>query len=547
MSLREGLALAFARLRTHPELFVLGGALGVAQTVAYVATAALVAATVPVRGFATVAPFVSLVPVLPLFVALYELALHPAPGESAVASLRRATATAARKYPRVILTDLGVTAVSFGGGALVAAGWYVVATGGRYARYVAGDPGAPAAFETVYLLGAAFVLGTLTTNVAFRFADVETAFHERRPVAAVAASVELARRNRLPIAGLAALLTVMQLLSLGVVASANEVLTTAGQTATASLGVLLAAVIVDGVAVTLTGVVHATFVESHRSANPRPRTASMRAVAGSWSRGQWTLAILLVLATVGGAVAVRTADAGVYDAPDRGRIATDDPDAALQAAVSNTARSNHRRVLYVRNASDPNSSFRAFRRSAVDYRDRQLSVYFHKPDGVRFGGFYGEGTLAMLRSGGRASGPLAYEAGNWSVLMVPATGLTGGGEELESSFVPAGPSSGWSVVSSNESTLVLRVTEADAIQDALGERTLAGETEPLAAESRVTVVVDRDRGVVERARIHLHSLETGRNVRYRLVYRDVGSADLRRPEPIRERRPPEWVWDAMYY
>lgn len=193
MSLRD--SLAFARLRTHPELFVLGGALGVVQTVAYVAAAVLMAATVPIRGFATVVPLVSLVPILPLFVALYELALHPDPEESAVASLRRAVATTARTYPRVLTTDLGVAAVSFGGGALVAAGWYVVATAGRYLRYVTADPGAPAALETVYLLGAAVVLGTLTTNVAFRFADVETAFHERRPVAAVVASARLARRT----------------------------------------------------------------------------------------------------------------------------------------------------------------------------------------------------------------------------------------------------------------------------------------------------------------------------------------------------------------
>lgn len=343
------------------------------------------------------------------------------------------------------------------------------------------------------------------------------------------------------------MLTVVELLSLGVVASANEVLATTGAPDTASLAVLLAAVVTDGLALTLTGVVHATFVDTHRSANPAPPAASVRAVVGSQSWGRWTLALVLVLAAVAGAAAVRTTDAGVYDAPDRGRIATNDPDAALEAAVTNTARSNHRRVLFVRNASDPNSSFRAFTRSGVDYEDRQLSVYFYRRNRVRFGGFYGEGTLAMLRSGGAVSGPLAYEAGNWSVLMVPATGLTGGGGELESSFVPAGPSGGWSVVSTNESTLVLRVTAADAIHAALGDRGLAGEADPLAPESRVTVVLDRERGVVETVRIHLHSLETGRNVRYRLEYRDVGSADLRRPGPIRDRRPPEWVWDAIYY
>jgi hypothetical protein len=547
MALRESFTTAIDGLRTHPELFVLGCAIGGLQTLLFAVVEFAITATIPIRGLTTVVPLFSVLVVLPLFVSVYELVLHPDPDEPTVASLRRAVGTAIRRYPRVLLTDATAGVASLAGGLLVGVGWYVVATGGRYVRYVAFDASAPSGFETVYLIGASVFLGTILANFAFRFSDVLTAFHDYDPVSAVTRSAIIARRYPRPLAGFVGFLLVLQFLSFGVVAGVSAFGAADLQSLPRLAAAALLLVLLNGVAVTVTGTLHAAFCAHHVTPDSPPPSAFVLRLPDSRSLVRWTVALVCVFGLVTGAATVRTLDVGVYTPPDAQRITTTNPSEAVERATVNTAWQNHRRVLFLRNASGSAGSYRVFTRTGVDYADRQVYVYFVEEDGERFGGFYGEGTMGLLRSGGEFSGPFAYQVDEWGVMMLPGTGIADAGDSTRNSIVPSGPTSGWSVVESNESVLVVRLSDPEAVPEALGTRDFGGETPPLANESHVTVVIDRERGVLDEVRMHLHSLETGRDVQYRLEYRDVGSADLRRPAPIRNRRALEHLWDAIYY
>lgn len=551
MALRESIRAAGTALRARPELFALGGAIALLQAGLYallrfgLSTMAPDATTL----VETVAALLSLFVVLPLFVGLYEPTLRPVPSESRAAALRRAVATALRRYPDVLRTDALVALASGLLGLLAAIAWYVAATAGRYVRYALTDPGAPHAMESVYLLAGAALVGAFLGSTLLRFADAVTAFDDRRATAAVAASAIADRRHLLAVAGFAVAVVVVHLASLGALVGVAAAVPAAESALRPAL--VAVAVALYGVAVTVVGVLHAAFYRDHVA--PVPGSAvpadgsSIRRRLGVRSAARPALAVVLVVGLVAGAAAVRTLDPAVHSPPDAGPIATDDPDEAVRAAATVTAASNHRQVLYVRNASDPGRDYRVLGRSGVDHDDRRQYVYFTREDGEAFGGFFGEGTLAMLRPGGRLDGLTAYERESWSVLAAPAWGITDGAAAVENTVVPRGPDEGWRTVSANESALVVRLSAPESIEDAFGARTFGGSTPPLADESHVTVVVDREAGVLDEVRFHLHSLETGRNRQYRLEYRDVGAADLQRPEPIREPRLAERAWDAIYY
>lgn len=551
MALRESLRGAVGALRTRPELFVLGGAIGLLQAALYALVLAGLSAVAPVATtlLEGVAVVVSLFVVLPLFVALYELALDPRPSEPTSAALRRAVGRSFGAYPRVLTTAAAVGLVSALLGVAVALGWYVVATAGRYGRYALADPGSPAAMESVVLLAAAALVGAYLGSTALRFADAVVVYEEREPVAALVASAVACRQNLSAVVGFAVAVVAIHLASIGAlvgVSAAAPADGSFGQT-----GLIAVAVALHGVAVTLVAVCHAAFYRDHVApagrAVPESSRSPFRGRVGRRTAGRVVIAFVLVAALVSGAAAVRTLDPAVHSPPELGPLGTDDPDEAVRTAVATTSRANHRQVLYERNASDPGADYRVLKRAGYDHADRQLYVYFTKRDGEEFGGFFGDGTLAMLRPGGRLDGFTAYERGPWQVLAAPGWGLADGSAAATSAVVPGGDAGGWEVVSANASTLVVRYDDPNTIDDALGPRAYEGMTEPLANESHVTAVIDRERGVFRSVRLHVHSLETGTDRQYRVDYREVGTADLRRPEPIRDRRLAERLWDAVYY
>lgn len=597
MSLGASVRTAGERVRSHPELFGVGLALSALQTaVAVLATVAVSLLPVGGRLLESAAASAALLLVLPLSVGVYELALFPEPNDSSRESVTRGLLVARRRYVRILRTDATVALGSGVVGALTAVGAYVVATGVRFARYVTTDPPPPHPLETVLVLGGAALIGGVVANVCFRFADALTAFRDLDSLSAVAVSAVSAWRQRRAFAGFAFVVTGVRAVSLAlfelplryadvepfVVAPGTPSTPTAGVQALAPLStshgvellaVLAAIVVVNGITVTVTATatLHATFYEAHVvsvlesellgvgsgrfgdhgdsgvGSGTSDDRELVRHVLPSWSTGRVVVTVLLVAALVGGAAAVRTLDLGAYDRPARQSLATDSPDAAVAIAVRNTVARSHRQVLYAANASAPNASYRRLVESGVDYTDRQAYTYFHGDDGGRFGGYFSETSLALRQSGGSASGLAAYQTENWTVIAVPAWGLIDGGESYRNTIVPQGRTTGWSTVSSNDTRLVVRISDPTAIPDAFGSRSVAGATPPLTNDSYLTVSIDRDRAVLDEVRFHLHSEATGRNMRYRLVYEEVGTADIRRPAPLGERRPVEILWDAVYY
>lgn len=433
-------------------------------------------------------------------------------------------------------------------GLAAAVGWYVLATAVRFVRYVASDPSSPYAMESVYLIVFAVVLGGFLGSFLVRFADVLAAFHDHDAVSAVARSASAGRRHPLSLAGFVVLLAAVNLAPLGALAAVTPVPAADPDGSTTGLVLLAAAVAVNGVSVTVAGVLHAAFARHHvvLAASAGAETASLRGLVRSRSSARMALAVVLVVGLVSGAVAVRTLDPAVHPTPEPSPIETDDPDVAVQTAVATTAASNHRQVQYTRNASDPGDAYRVFLRAGYDYDDRQLYHYFVVEDGEDVGGFFADGTLATLRGSDRYDWRTDYESGPWHVIPAPAWALAGRHDTIESQVLP-NDADGWRVVSTNASTMVARSDDPETIHDALGFYTLSGATPPLENDSHVTVVVDRQRGVLDEVRFHLHSRETGRNLQHRIEYREVGTADLERPDPIRDRRLAERLWDAVYY
>lgn len=594
MSLGASIRTAGERLRSHPELFGVGLALSAVQTaVALLATVAVSLLPAGGRLLESAAASVALLLVLPLSVGVYELTLTPEPNDSSRESMIRGILVARSRYVRVLRTDAMVVLGSGIVGALTAVGTYVVATGIRFVRYVIADPPPPQPLETVFVLGGAVLVGGVVANVCFRFADALTAFRDLNSIPAVVVSAASAWRHRRAFAGFALVIAGVRAVSFALLelrprfGDAESFVVAPGTPSNPSVGVqalaglptspgvellavLAAVVVVNGITVTVTATLHATFYEAHvvsvlESDLPGVDSDSGvssdsgvakgnstdsqlgRHVLPSWSTGRVVVAILLVAALVFGAAAVRTLDIGAYDRPTQQSLTTDSPDAAVTIAVRNTVARSHRQELYAANASTRNASFRLLVESGVDYTDRQAYTYFHGNDGSRFGGYFSETALALRQTGGSASGLATYQTENWTVIAVPAWGLIGGGESYRNTIVPQRGVTGWSTVSSNDTRLVVRLSNATAIPDAFGSRTVDGVTPPLTNDSYLTVSIDKDSAALDEVRFHLHSEATGRNMRYRLVYVDVGTADLRRPAPLGDRRAVERLWDAVYY
>lgn len=553
MALLKSFRETTRHLRTRPELFVLGAGIAVIQISLYTVfilgfELMVSSATTPIELIAFTGSFIL---ILPLCVGIYELVLSPAPDDSASKTLRRGVTIGVQRYRAIFRTDVLIAAASGFIGLIVGLGWYVIATIGRYIQYIVADPAAPSAFGSLYLIGMAVVIGGFLGSFLFRFGDVLTAFYGYSPTAAVADSAAACRQNIAPLVGFAAVLVGLQLAPIALLAGLSKVSLPASESSSLALRALvLVALALHAIVITVGSVLHATFFTQHISQYVETSYPVSLSFGQFWSNpslARWAVAIVLLLGLVGGAAAVRTIDPGVHSAPEVTPVTTDNPDEAVRIAAVTTASSSHRQTLYTRNRSNEKSAYRLKVRSGIDYADRQTYVYYTREDGTEFGGFFGEGTRALLRPGGQLVGLTAYQRGPWTVQATPAWGIAGGSASAENMVVPNGPREGWQLIHANESRMVVRITDSDSIQNALRGRSLDGLGTPLANQSHVTVIIDRKRSVLDEVHVQLHSEATARNHEYRLEYHEVGSADLKRPEAIQDRPLAETVWDAIYY
>ncbi len=550
MSFRATTQDTFNRFSTHPELFLIGAAISVSQAILLITFELGVSTIVslPRQLHIITVSALSFIFTLPLFVGLYTLSVHPDAEESSTESLRRALQTTISRYTAVLQTDILVIAVSGAIGLLTGLTWFVVATGGRYIRYLASDPAAPYPLETVYLVGAAVFLGGLFGSFIVRFADILTAFQTDSASSAVKHSATAARQHPLSFVSFAVVVGTIQLATLGVLSAVDAALLP-GST---SLGFnpidrLLLVSFVNSITLTLVGTLHGVFADHTIIPSTSQTALETRPFLHGVTPTRMAFVVILIASLVSGAVVVRTIDPGVHSPPEIQSITTEDPDAAVNAAVTNTMGQSHRQVLYMRNATDTEDSFVVFQEVGVDYADRQQYTYFRGNEDEKFGGFFGEGTMALLRAPGRYHGITTYTRGEWGVMMFPAWDLTDGAEAIAGSMLPSRDIPGWTVVSSNASTVVVRLTDPEAIRRAVGSQSFNGMAAPMANDSSMTVSIERETGVLTDVYLDVRSMETGRHFEYHLEYQEVGTADLQRPQPIQDRELLEWVWDAIYY
>ncbi|MFB6161590.1 MAG: hypothetical protein ABEJ61_10520 [Haloferacaceae archaeon] len=541
MTLRTSIRRAWRGGRTHPEVLLVGGVVAVLRGVVWAGVALAAPLVLPDVGryLAPVAALVALVAVRPLSVGVYELVRRPAP-ESASASLGRAARTVRARYARVLAADAAVGAgVALAAGATAVA-WLVVSTGLRYARYAALDPGEPHAMAAVYATAGAATLGALAGSFALRFADAVAAFDGAGPPAACRASVRAARVHPRSLLGFAGLVTGSRA-TVGLVVGFLAAPATPGGTALArAAGVAAGTVVGTGVAA-----VHA----AHYGSLVAPVAAEASDDASTtraWPRVRRALVVLLVVGLVVGAAAVRTADVRPRPEPSDSLPDADRPRRVVAVAGTNTAARSHRTALLARNASAPGAGYRPRVRSGVDYGDRQMYVHFAASDGDGAGGYFAEGTYALVRGDGGWWAGGAHRGGDWTTMPLPAWGTARPDPPSRTESVPT-PDADWRLVERNASTLVVRASGPAAVRAALEPAAYEGMAAPMAADSRVTAYVDRERGVLDRVTFHLHSRETGEALDYRLEYRDVGTTDVRRPAALGDRGPLELAWDLVYY
>lgn len=545
MSLGNDVRPAVRAVDRRPALLAVGATIWLVQFGLVVAGSAL--AEIALGGLGRfIAPVVSGVLVLftlPLYAGIYAPATAQPVG--AQRTVGRAVEAVRRTYRSLLVADLVATVVACVLGFTVVLLWLVVSTGVRYARYALADPGLPYAMESVYLAAASLGLGITLGGLAVRFADTFVLFEDVPPRRAWRSSLRFARQQPLSLLGFGVAVAVLHAgpgLASGFVGRTLF----SGWFADVLGGFV--AVTLGSVGLTLAATLQAVYFE--RTVAPAVTSGSKaksEAASENQTGTRWlrvATVCVLVVAAVGGSVAVRTAD--VRPVEHEPEALPDEPTAAYEVAASNTVNANHRRVVLAANLSDPNATLSPMVRTGVDYRDRQAYVYFTDDSGEMTGSYYAEGTLALRNTYGTWSGLLAYGAGNWSAIAGPGYALAQPRYVLSETVVP-NPDANWTVVARNDSTLVFRVDEETAIREANPSASYAGTTGNLTNDSYVEVTVDRERGVVREAVLHLHSLDTGRHFRYVIRFESVGTADLERPDVLGQRTAFEWAWDVFYY
>lgn len=589
MSLVPAIRDALGRLRRRPSVVAVGVTIALIQVLVGLLAWIIgvsVAPLVPELVGVTVAS-VAVTITLPLLVSLYGPLRADGAAPDSLAGTARTAGSAIRTHgPSVFAGTVVAEGVALG---LGTAGWavvFVLSTAVRWVRYQVASPHPPFPMEPFLVQFAGFVIALTAARLAVRFADLAIVVRGVRPRHAWRSSLEVVRSAPGAVLGygvvvgtVAAIPGVLASLVSGVTRSILRPMLRApppGVTVpgdSTPLSVSLAGdlagvavlVLLGGIALAAVAALHLSLYEQVVDARgsgltgphagdvapgngPGPSTGREggeyghgRPAITAPSRSGVLLALLVLLAAVGAAGAVRAADPRPVTEPELPLPA--DPGAALDAAVENTASASRRVRLRGRNESTENGSWRLLHRAGVDYHDRQLYVYFYGEDGHEVGAYHAEGALAMKNSGGRG-GVLSGNAENWVLLPLPGYIVAARGGNVGSFPATDLP---WKVVRANDSSLVLRVDRGPLVRSAFDPYDLRGIGPDQHPDSYVRVVVDRRRGVLDRVEAHLHSRETGRAFSYVVEYTDVGTADVRRPAPLGARRPLEWFWDVLYY
>lgn len=548
MSFHNAARVALATVRERPTLLLVGWGVVAAQIGVGVASglvqglllrwaAAEQLAGQPYTGalLGFVGPLLAtagLVLTLPLLVALYVPA--DAPPRGVRATIRLAFVAVRTRYRAVLGAVVRAEGAAILAGVVALVGWYVVSTAGRAIRYLLWNPKSPYPMETVYLsavaLGISFAVARLVTG----FADVAVLRDGIDTADAWRVSVGFARSNPLTVA------------AYGVTAAFASIITLVPMAALGGPLGLAASTLVGGVAITHVAALHLTVFDRHA----RVHELAVRARRSTWPRSdavRVALVAAVLLAGVGGAAAIRLDETAVH-APSMDRPPADaTPDEVYRVALVNTISSNHRTVLRSYNLTGGERRPQTVWDTRYDFADRQALIHFYapagSPSGTGGGGYYDTGVLGVQADD--EAGP-AWD-GEWQPLPAPGWAFIVDRHEGRS-YGWNLPNSGvdWRVLSSNESTLVLRVT-GDAVGTALEPESYAGMGGNLSEDSRLTVWVDRERAVVDRATWVLESNATGERYSYEVRTSEVGSYDVSRPASMPPRHPMEWLWDAVYY
>jgi hypothetical protein len=293
---------------------------------------------------------------------------------------------------------------------------------------------------------------------------------------------------------------------------------------------------------TLVSTLHAAFYWRNVAPDePAENRSSHRRSITARSAARVSLAALVLLGLVVGSAAIRTAEVGVgSDAPAES-ISSDAPDEVVAVAVRNTAARSRTVDTYEVNGTELD----LFSRHSIDLTNRrQYSRVVHLSG--ELSEYYVSDSVLVTS----ISAPVSIQAKKQP--YGPRSASTSWGSNVQhiygtETIIPQPTSRGWQAVETTQTEMVAELSDPEQIATVFGETRLGGSTPPLAPDSRVTVTVDRQRGVLESVSLHLNSTATGETHSWEVVYRDAGSTRVAWPAGVREKRLREHLFDALYY
>jgi hypothetical protein len=259
--------------------------------------------------------------------------------------------------------------------------------------------------------------------------------------------------------------------------------------------------------------------------------------------------VLLVVAAVAGAGAVRVTDTRPTDTA--AAPLPDDPQDAYHTALVNTERADHRyRVAVEPESDEPFVVVRWIDRTDRQYRaeprQRAAGTPIYADSGTASPPLRGFEFFAL---GSRTVGP-----DDRTVRASPGYARWNAEYDLlaDGGFSPPSPdATGWRVAERSEGTLVLELTDPAAVLDAAYAR----DSPPVVnvTESRITVRIDRERRVVERAEYRFsgeivdETADETVSFDAHVVHEFETGIDVDRPAVVGPRSPGEWLWTLFAY
>jgi len=493
-----------------------------------------------------IAPFVALlgswllfVVLAPLLAGLYVPMCHDR------SDLRRtveAAGAGVRKHYRSLFANAAVVLGLAIAAAIFAMSLLIVAdTAMAYWAHVSSDPRPPPALGLFRPLVSAATVGFVLALILCQFADVAVVQEGIEPRWAWRESLRFTQRNPLTAVGVT-VLSVSLLWIPSTVAAQFPRFGTAAVLAQPGLGTfvvpMLVTVVVGAICLGLLALLRLTVYQQTKA----PRAGPSRLPSLPW-RGIAVGSIVL-LATVGGAVAVRSMDVGVEG--DSLESLPEAPDAAYDVAAENTARSSHRAITTFRNEGDSPSNWTRLRLTTVDYDDREHRMALYENGSKFVDSHFSETLLATWEPDTdvprRGLQPLTHRVGNWSVTVGAGYGVV---HERPYRLPIAGLN--WSVHHVNDSTISYRVEDRERLTTMFDDLYRHPGGRNLSRDSYAVARVDRERGTVETVRSHYEWSDTGAVHEYVTQYHGIDSKDLERPAALGPRRGLEHVWDVLYY